>query len=104
MLPRDRGVIVQVGSALAYRGIPLQSAYCASKHAIPGFNDRAEDITPHVKETWARCAAIVRRLEIKALLRAADGGRRRFVEAFALLRKAYDEGALAYGMFTARKF
>lgn len=39
MLPRDRGVIVQVGSALAYRGIPLQSAYCASKHAIQGFCD-----------------------------------------------------------------
>ena len=39
MLPRDRGVIVQVGSALAYRGIPLQSAYCASKHAINGFMD-----------------------------------------------------------------
>ncbi len=44
MLPRDRGVIVQVGSALAYRGIPLQSAYCACKHAVQGFNDslRAE--------------------------------------------------------------
>jgi len=39
MLPRDRGHIVQVGSALAYRGIPLQSAYCAAKHAIQGFND-----------------------------------------------------------------
>lgn len=39
MVPRDRGVIVQVGSALAYRGIPLQSAYCAAKHAIQGFCD-----------------------------------------------------------------
>lgn len=39
MLPRDRGVILQVGSALAYRGIPLQAAYCASKHAIQGFCD-----------------------------------------------------------------
>ena len=39
MLPRDRGTIVQVGSALAYRGIPLQSAYCGSKHAITGFTD-----------------------------------------------------------------
>ncbi len=37
MLPRNRGVIVQVGSALAYRSIPLQAAYCASKHAIRGF-------------------------------------------------------------------
>jgi NAD(P)-dependent dehydrogenase (short-subunit alcohol dehydrogenase family) len=44
MRPRDRGAIVQVGSALAYRGIPLQSAYCAAKHAIQGFMDslRAE--------------------------------------------------------------
>ncbi|WP_344915434.1 SDR family oxidoreductase [Streptosporangium oxazolinicum] len=39
MLPRDHGVIVQVGSALAYRGIPLQSAYCGAKHAIQGFNE-----------------------------------------------------------------
>jgi NAD(P)-dependent dehydrogenase (short-subunit alcohol dehydrogenase family) len=44
MRPRDRGAIVQVGSALAYRGIPLQSAYCGAKHAIQGLNDslRAE--------------------------------------------------------------
>ena len=37
MLPRDRGTIVQVGSAMAYRGIPLQSPYCGSKHALKGF-------------------------------------------------------------------
>ena len=39
MRPRDRGVIIQIGSALAYRSIPLQSAYCASKAAIRGFTD-----------------------------------------------------------------
>ena len=39
MSRRDRGTIVQVGSALAYRGIPLQSAYCGAKHAIQGFNE-----------------------------------------------------------------
>lgn len=39
MLPRDHGSIVQVGSALAYRAIPLQSAYCAAKHAISGFTE-----------------------------------------------------------------
>jgi short-subunit dehydrogenase len=39
MLPRDEGVIVQVGSALAYRAIPLQAAYCAAKHAIEGFTE-----------------------------------------------------------------
>jgi NAD(P)-dependent dehydrogenase (short-subunit alcohol dehydrogenase family) len=39
MRGRDRGVVVQVGSALAYRGIPLQSAYCGAKHAIQGFTE-----------------------------------------------------------------
>jgi NAD(P)-dependent dehydrogenase (short-subunit alcohol dehydrogenase family) len=39
MLPRDHGTIVQVGSALAYRGIPLQAAYCGAKHAVRGFTD-----------------------------------------------------------------
>jgi NAD(P)-dependent dehydrogenase (short-subunit alcohol dehydrogenase family) len=37
MEPRDRGVIVQVGSALARRGIPLQATYCSAKHAVQGF-------------------------------------------------------------------
>ena len=39
MLPRNRGVIIQVGSALAYRAIPLQSAYCGAKHAVQGFTE-----------------------------------------------------------------
>jgi NADP-dependent 3-hydroxy acid dehydrogenase YdfG len=39
MLARDRGTIIQIGSALSYRSIPLQSAYCAAKHAINGFTD-----------------------------------------------------------------
>lgn len=49
MLPRDRGVIIQVGSALAYRSIPLQAPYCGAKHAIRGFTDslRSELIHDH---------------------------------------------------------
>jgi len=39
MKSRDKGVIIQIGSALAYRGIPLQTAYCGAKHAIQGFNE-----------------------------------------------------------------
>ncbi|MBX9392383.1 SDR family oxidoreductase [Streptomyces sp. TRM72054] len=39
MVPRDRGTIVQVGSALAYRGVPLQAVYCGAKHAIQGFTE-----------------------------------------------------------------
>jgi len=49
MLPRDRGIIVQVSSALAYRSIPLQSAYCGAKHAITGFTDSLRSELLHDK-------------------------------------------------------
>ena len=51
MKPRNAGTVVQVGSALAYRGIPLQSAYCGSKHALRGFYSsvRSELVHDHSK-------------------------------------------------------
>jgi len=55
MRRRNRGVIVQVGSALAYRGIPLQSAYCAAKHAIQGFNDSLRSELLHEKSRVRVC-------------------------------------------------
>jgi len=62
MQPRDRGMIVQVGSALAYRSIPLQSAYCAAKHAVRGFTDalRCELIhdRSHVRVTMVQLPAL----------------------------------------------
>jgi NAD(P)-dependent dehydrogenase (short-subunit alcohol dehydrogenase family) len=62
MLPRDRGTIVQVGSALGYRSIPLQSAYCGAKHAINGFTEsvRVELLHDHsnVHITTAQMPAV----------------------------------------------
>ncbi|HEY3007566.1 MAG TPA: SDR family oxidoreductase [Micromonosporaceae bacterium] len=62
MRPRGRGTIVQVGSALAYRGIPLQAPYCASKHAVQGFVDslRAELLhdCPGVRVTMVQLPAV----------------------------------------------
>src|SRR5437867_5632979 len=49
MAQRNRGTIVQVGSALAYRSIPLQSAYCGAKHAIRGFTDSLRSELMHDK-------------------------------------------------------
>jgi NAD(P)-dependent dehydrogenase (short-subunit alcohol dehydrogenase family) len=49
MRARDRGTIVQVGSALAYRGIPLQTAYCGAKHAIQGFHEALRCELLHAK-------------------------------------------------------
>jgi len=62
MSPRNHGVIVQVGSALAYRGIPLQSAYCAAKHAVEGFCDSLRSELLHdgsgVKVTMVQLPAL----------------------------------------------
>ncbi|WP_409181158.1 SDR family oxidoreductase [Amycolatopsis sp. VS8301801F10] len=62
MKPRDAGTIVQVGSALAYRGIPLQSAYCGAKHAIQGFNEalRCELLHEHsgIRTTMVQLPAV----------------------------------------------
>jgi NAD(P)-dependent dehydrogenase (short-subunit alcohol dehydrogenase family) len=62
MKTRDKGTIVQIGSALAYRGIPLQSAYCGAKHAIQGFHEslRCELLHEHsaVRVTMVQMPAV----------------------------------------------
>lgn len=63
----------------------------------------AEDITPQVAETWTHGLAIVRRPPIQALLGMFDKGTRDFVTAFPAMQEAYRSGAMAYGMFIARK-
>jgi NAD(P)-dependent dehydrogenase (short-subunit alcohol dehydrogenase family) len=49
MRPRRQGQIIQIGSALAYRGLPLQAAYCGAKHAIRGFSDSLRSELMHEK-------------------------------------------------------
>ncbi len=55
MRPRDRGVIINVGSAMAYRSIPLQSAYCGAKHAIKGFTESVVTELEHEKSKVKLC-------------------------------------------------
>ncbi len=55
MRPRDRGVIVNVGSAMAYRSIPLQSAYCGAKHAVKGFTESVMTELAHEKSNVKLC-------------------------------------------------
>jgi short-subunit dehydrogenase len=62
MRPRNSGVVIQVGSALAYRGIPLQAAYCGGKHALQGFLEslRSELLHEHsnVRVTMVQLPAL----------------------------------------------
>ncbi len=55
MRPRDRGVIINVGSAMAYRSIPLQSAYCGAKHAVKGFSESVITELAHEKSKVKLC-------------------------------------------------
>jgi NAD(P)-dependent dehydrogenase (short-subunit alcohol dehydrogenase family) len=120
MLPRNSGTIVLIGSALAYRGIPLQSAYCASKHAIQGLQDSlrvellAEDskvlltmvqlpgvntpqfdwIRAHTKGTPRPVGAIYQpEVAARAIWRAAHSARKQWIV-----------GAPAYQAIAADKF
>jgi short-subunit dehydrogenase len=113
MKARDRGAIVIVGSALAYRGIPLQSAYCAAKHALKGFNDSLQCELLHDRSAvrvtmvqlsafntpqfdWAK-SRLARKaqpvppvyqpeLAARAIVRAAKRGRREVTVGFPALR------------------
>ncbi|MBO0698333.1 MAG: methyltransferase domain-containing protein [Zavarzinella sp.] len=63
----------------------------------------AEDVTVRVQRTWTHCAATAERPEVKGLLKLTDGRTRAFVHSFGAIHRAYAAGAMAYGMFTARK-
>lgn len=64
---------------------------------------RADDVTERVKATWEVCGRIAERPEVRLLAQVSDPATRDFVRAFAAIRRAYDEGAMAYGMLAARK-
>ena len=63
----------------------------------------AEDIVLRVKKTWKLCAKIARRPEVQLLLKTTDQRTRDFVKAFAAIDRAYEEGAMGYGMLHGTK-
>jgi tocopherol O-methyltransferase len=63
----------------------------------------AEDITRHVEPTWAHCTRIGERPVVKFFVRFTGAATRRFVESFPLMKQAYAQGAMAFGLFVAKK-
>jgi hypothetical protein len=69
-----------------------------------GFEDIVfEDVTRHVEKTWDLCLPVVERPAMRALRWLMDKETKAFVLSFRAIRRAFKEGAMAYGMFTARK-
>ena len=63
----------------------------------------AEDITRHVEPTWSHCSRIGDNPAVRLFLRFTGGPTRRFVQSFPLMKQAYAQGAMAFGLFVARK-
>jgi NADP-dependent 3-hydroxy acid dehydrogenase YdfG len=90
MRPRNRGRIIQIGSALAYRGIPLQAAYCGAKHAIRGFSDSNDGAASGEYATVRRGAHAHAQTTLGGGSGGAAGGRRRC----DLSRRAHAEAGI----------
>jgi tocopherol O-methyltransferase len=101
--PEQAQLISEVCRGMLCPSLASQKEY-ASWMRGAGFDDiTAEDITRRVERTWARCAAIVERPEMRALRWLMDEQTRAFIQSFTAIRRAYADGAMAYGIFTARK-
>lgn len=101
-LSEDQSTLVQrVCSGMLCPWLATMNQY-VEWMASNGMNGiEVEDITQNVAKTWDRCIELARRPEIKLLLRMTDARIREFVDCFELIRQAYADGAMAYGMFTA---
>lgn len=84
-------------------GLASMSDYTGWMQAAGFRSVGAEDVTGRVAETWARCAAIASRADVRAIAAAGGERVRNFLGAFPAIRRAYAEGAMAYGIFTAVK-
>jgi tocopherol O-methyltransferase len=101
--PDQSQVVEEVCRGMLCPSLASERDYKQWMHAA-GFDDiTAEDITRHVERTWVYCTDIVERPGIRALHWFLDEQTKAFIQAFAAIRRAYAEGAMAYGMFTARK-
>ena len=96
-------LIAEVASGMLCPSLGSRRDYVSWMRASGLTHVEAEDLTRRVELTWVYCTALVRHPAVGALLWVGDVRLQRFVATFDAMRRAYAEGALAYGMFTARK-
>jgi tocopherol O-methyltransferase len=101
--PEQARLVADVCRGMLCPSLGSRKDYTSWMRAASFDDIAAEDITRRVERTWAYCAAIVERPGLRALRWLMDAQTRAFVHSFAAIRRAYAEGAMAYGMFTARR-
>jgi tocopherol O-methyltransferase len=103
MPPGEQKLVATIAEAMMSASLDSLSSYRDWMRAAGLTVTAAEDITRHVEPTWAQCARIGKNPVLKFLLRFTGGPTRRFVKAFPLMQEAYSSGAMAFGLFVAKK-
>ena len=102
---RDDGqeLVATIGKAMLSASLDTLSQYATWIREANLEVETAKDITRNVVPTWEYCSRMARRLPLRWLIRFADAPTRRFVKSFPLMTQAYVTGAMAFGLFVARK-
>jgi tocopherol O-methyltransferase len=104
MPPGEQKLVATIAEAMMSASLDSLSTYSEWMRDAGLTVMAAEDITRHVEPTWAHCARIGKNPAVKFLVRFTGGPTRRFVKAFPLMQEAYSSGAMAFGLFVAKKY
>jgi len=96
-------LVATIGEAMLSASLDTLSQYAAWMRETNLQVECAIDITKHVAPTWEHCFRMSQRLKLNWLVHLADAPTRRFVHSFPLMTEAYSNGAMAFGLFVARK-
>ena len=96
-------LVATIGKAMLSASLDTLSQYTTWMREANLDVEEAKDITRNVVPTWEYCSRMARRLPLRWLMRFADAPTRRFVKSFPLMTQAYVTGAMAFGLFVARK-
>jgi tocopherol O-methyltransferase len=99
----EEKLVATIGEAMLSASLDSLSDYRTWMHDAGLVVETAQDITRQIAPTWTHCSRMVDHPALKCLLRFADVSTRRFVESFPLMKQAYAEGAMAFGLFVAKK-
>ncbi len=101
--PEEERLVREIGTAMLSASLDGLSDYRRWMEEAGLDVEVADDITRHVERTWTECSQLAARAPIKQLVRFTGASTRRFVESFPLMEQAYADGAMAFGLFVARK-
>jgi len=103
MPPGEQTLVATIAEAMMSASLDSLTSYSEWMREAGLTVTAADDITRHVERTWAHCSRIGQNPVVKFFVRFTGGPTRRFVKAFQLMQEAYSSGAMAFGLFVAKK-